>query len=66
VVTADEVLAQRLSTIESGRLGTDAERDEARRLLQAFEAAEEFTLERIQLKADLRDFVLTVPQKAAP
>jgi len=50
--------------IESGRLGTDAERDEARRLLQIFEAAEEFTLERIHLKANLRDFVLAVSEKA--
>jgi hypothetical protein len=50
--------------IESGRIGTGAERDEVRRLVQAFEAAEEFTLERIQRGMDLRGFVLAVSKAA--
>jgi hypothetical protein len=63
VVTAAEVFEQRLSMIQSGRHGTDAERSEVQRLLQALEAEEDFTLERIKLEAELRDLVLAVSEK---
>jgi hypothetical protein len=62
VVTFADVFELRLSMIQSGRRGTDAERSEVQRLLQALEAEEDFTLERIKLEAELRDLVLAVSE----
>jgi hypothetical protein len=66
VLTAGEVFEERLSMIEGGRIGTDAERSEVQRLLQALQAEEDlFTLERVELEGRLRDLVLGMPEKAA-
>jgi hypothetical protein len=65
VVTLTEVFEQRLLMIQSGRCGTDAERSEIQRLLQALQAEEDlFILERVELEVRLRDLVLGMPAKA--
>jgi hypothetical protein len=61
VVTAGEVFEQRLSMIEAGRIGTDAEREQVRRLQRELEASEEDDyLTRWEVAAELTELVLGI------
>src|SRR6266542_3948878 len=61
VVTAAEVFEQRLSMIEAGRIGTDAEREQLRRLRQELEAPEEGDyMTRWKVAAELTELVLGI------
>jgi hypothetical protein len=61
VVTAAEVFEQRLSRIEAGRIGTDAEREQVRRLQRELEASEEGDyMTRWEVAAELTELVLGI------
>jgi hypothetical protein len=62
VVTLAEVFEQRLSMIEAGRIGTDAEREQVRRLQQELEAFEEGDdyMTRWEMAAELTELVLSI------
>jgi hypothetical protein len=61
VVTAAEVFEQRLSMIEAGRIGTDEEREQVRRLQRELEASEEGDyMTRWEVAAEFTELVLGI------
>jgi hypothetical protein len=61
VVTFADVFEQRLSMIEAGRIGTDGEREQVRRLRLELEASEEGDyMTRWEVAAELTELVLGI------
>jgi hypothetical protein len=61
VVTAGEVFERRLSMIKAGRIGTDAEREQVRRLQRELEASEEDDyMTRWEVAGELTELVLGI------